>query len=284
VIVTLAADIPQSTSEVLAFHLHLDVVGMVVALVAGYEYGIRRLGPLYAPKGEIVVTTAQRVAFYSGVFSLLFVSSWPIHDIGEGSLFIFHMIEHMAIGLVAPPLLLLGMPWWLLRLIVKPIMPVVKFLTRPLIALFAFNAMLGIIHIPAFVELMVTGPEWVHFVIHAILLITGLMMWWPVISPLPEFPQLSPFMKMGYLFLQSLVPTIPASFLTLGDSALYTVYEEFPRLWGLSAHSDQVIAGLIMKLGGGFLLWGFIAWVFFSWWNEEQRYGAADRPRVPEPT
>jgi hypothetical protein len=38
-----------------------------------------------------------------------------------------------------------------------------------------------------------------------------------------------------------------------------------------------VIAGLIMKLGGGFLLWGFIAWVFFSWWNEEQRYGAIDR-------
>ena len=82
-------------------------------------------------------------------------------------------------------------------------------------------------------------------------------------SPLPELPQLSPFMKMGYLFLQSLVPTIPASFLTLGDNPLYTIYETLPRIWGLSAHSDQVIAGLIMKLGGGMLLWGFIAWVFF---------------------
>jgi putative membrane protein len=109
------------------------------------------------------------------------------------------------------------------------------------------------------------------------------MMWWPVISPLPELPQLSPFMKMGYLFLQSLVPTIPASFLTLGDNALYPIYETLPRVWGLSAHSDQVIAGLIMKLGGGLLLWGFIAWVFFTWWNDEQRYGAADRPRVADP-
>jgi putative membrane protein len=81
---------------------------------------------------------------------------------------------------------------------------------------------------------------------------------------------------MGYLFLQSLVPTIPASFLTLGSQPLYPIYEELPRLWGLSAMSDQVIAGLIMKIIGGLIIWGFIAWVFFSWWNDEQKYGAVD--------
>ena len=147
-------------------------------------------------------------------------------------------------------------------------------------ALFAFNAMLGLVHVPGIVELMLES-EVAHFGIHTVLLATGIMMWWPVMSPLPELPHLSPFMKMGYLFLQSLVPTIPASFLTLGDRPLYPIYETLPRLWGISAHSDQVIAGLIMKLGGGLLLWGFIAWVFFTWWSEEQRYGAVDRPHVP---
>ena len=275
----IVAAAPQTTAEVLEFHLHLDVLGVVLALAVGYEYALRRLADRYAPRGEVVVTRRQRVAFHAGVLSLLLVSSWPIHDIGEGSLFMFHMIEHMAFGLVAPPLLLAGTPWWLMRLITRPILPLVRFLTRPIVALIAFNAMLGFLHVPGVVELMLRSDT-AHFVIHSVLLVTGLMMWWPVIAPLPELAQLSPFMKMGYLFLQSLVPTIPASFLTLGDNALYTVYETLPRLWGLSAHSDQVIAGLIMKLGGGLLLWGFIAWVFFSWWNEEQRYGAIDRRTV----
>jgi putative membrane protein len=270
---------PQTTSEVLAFHLHADVLGVVAALAIGYEYAIRRLAGRYAPRGEAAVTVRQRIAFHAGVLSLLVVSTWPVHDIGEGSLFMFHMVEHMVFGLVAPPLLLAGMPWWLLRLLLRPILPVVRVLTKPIVALVAFNAMLGLVHVPAVVELMLRSDA-AHFAIHGVLLITGLMMWWPVISPLPELPALSPFLKMGYLFLQSLVPTVPASFLTLGDNALYTVYETLPRLWGLSAHSDQVIAGLIMKLGGGMLLWGFIAWVFFSWWNEEQRYGAIDRRPV----
>jgi len=272
----LAAPLPQTTSEVLAFHLHLDVLGVIVALIAGYEYGVRRLATHYAPRGEVAVTLTQRIAFYAGIASLFLVSSWPIHDIGSGSLFTFHMIEHLVFGLFAPPLLLGGTPWWLLRVITKPILPVVRFLTKPLVALFAFNAMLGFIHIPGVVELMLRS-EPAHFIIHAVLMLTGLMMWWPVMSPLPELPQLSPFMKMGYLFLQSLVPTIPASFLTLGDNALYPIYETLPRIWGLSAHSDQVIAGLIMKLGGGLLLWGFIAWVFFSWWNDEHRARAPSR-------
>ncbi len=271
----LAAALPQTTSEVLAFNPHLDVLGVMVALAVGYEYGVRRLAPHYAPQGEPAVTRGQRVLFYLGLGSLMVVSTWPIHDIAEGSLFTFHMLEHLVYGLIAPPLLIAGTPWWLIRFLVKPIMPAMRILTKPLVALFLFNATLGMMHVPGVVELMVTS-ELAHFGIHAALLVTGILMWWPVMDPIPDLPALSPFMKMGYLFLQSLVPTIPASFLTLGSKPLYPIYEQLPRLWDLSAMSDQVIAGLIMKIGGGLIIWGFIAWVFFSWWNEEQKYGAVD--------
>jgi putative membrane protein len=274
----LAAALPQTTDEVLAFHFHFDVLGLLIAMAVANELGIRRLGPTMAPRGEPIVTRRQRILFYSGLASLLLVSSWPIHDLGSGSLFVVHMWEHMVFGLIAPPLLLWGTPWWLIRVILKPIMPVVRVVTKPIVALLIFNAMLGLIHVPSVVELMLRS-ELAHFVLHAMLLVAGIIMWWPIVAPLPELPQLSPPMKIGYLFLQSLVPTIPASFLTLGDSALYKIYEELPRVGGISAHTDQVLAGLTMKVIGGLIIWGFMAGIFFNWWADEQRYDAAERAR-----
>lgn len=262
---------PASFSDVVSFHLHLDVLGLVFGGAIFYEYGIRRLAATHAPRGEAPVTRRQRILFYSGLATLLIVSGWPLHDIGESSLFIFHMIEHLGISLVAPPLLLYGTPWWLIRLVVRPVLPVLKILTKPVVALVAFNATLALIHVPAILEQMLLSGLF-HFVAHAVLFGTAILMWWPIVGPIPDLPRLEPFQRMGYLFLQSLVPTVPATFLTLGDAPLYPIYETFPRLWGLSAYTDQVIAGLIMKLGGGMLLWGFIAGVFFTWWAEEQRY------------
>jgi putative membrane protein len=92
-------------------------------------------------------------------------------------------------------------------------------------------------------------------------------------SPLVELPALTPPAQMMYLFAQSLAPTIPASFLTFGHTLLYPVYGTFPRIWGISALNDQLIAGLLMKLVGGFILWGFVATIFFRWHAREERDG-----------
>ena len=264
-----------TTSDVLSFHAHFDVLGLVAALIVGYEYGLRRLATTLAPRGEIAVSRRQRIFFYAGVGMLFVVSTWPVHDIGERSLYLFHMAEHLGIALGAAPLIILGTPWWLLRAFLRPVLPVVKVLAKPIIALFLFNAVLGLIHVPGIVELMLES-EIAHLVIHTVLFVTAMLMWFPVLGPVPDIPQLPPMLRMGYLFLQSLVPTIPASFLTLGDQPLYKIYETFPRLWGISAHTDQVLAGFLMKFGGGLVLWGAIAAVFFRWYADEQRYGAID--------
>ncbi len=273
-----------SLGELISFHAHLDVLGAGAALLIGYFYGLHALADRYAPRGEIAVTRRQQQLFVAGVLLMVMVSSYPIHDIGEQSLFMFHMIEHLVLALVVPPLLLVGTPWWLLRALVRPVLPAVKILTKPFVALFLFNATLGLLHAPGIVEAMLTDGFF-HFGAHFAVWFTGILMWWPVIGPIPDTPQLPPFQRMGYLFLQSLVPTIPASFLTLGDDPLYKIYETFPRLWGISAHTDQVLAGFIMKFGGGLLLWGAITWVFFSWYKEEQRYGlipsGSDRKLAP---
>ena len=152
------------------------------------------------------------------------------------------------------------------------------FLTKPLVALIVFNSALLFVHWPAVVELSVRSG-WSHFGLHVLLVSTALLMWWPVMSPLPEYPALPAPGQMLYLFLQSLAPTIPASFLTFGDHLLYPVYGTFPRIWGIGALTDQMIAGLIMKLVGGAILWTFITVIFFRWYRQEHREEGWDASR-----
>ena len=260
----------------LSFHFHWDVAGLIAALAIGYVYGLRLLAPAYAPRGEPAVTRRQRILFFSGLGFFFLVTSWPLHDIGEESLFLFHMTEHMVLALVVPPLLLMGTPWWLLRRAVLPVMGALKLVTKPLVALILFNATLAVLHAPSVVELMVTNSAF-HLGAHIALILTATVMWWPVLGPIPDTPRLAPFPRIGYLFLQSLVPTVPASFLTLADGTVYKVYEGFPRLWDISVHTDQTVAGLIMKLGGGAVLWTAIAITFFTWFAEEERATASVR-------
>jgi putative membrane protein len=67
------------------------------------------------------------------------------------------------------------------------------------------------------------------------------------------------------------VPTVPASFLTFASAPVYKIYVGFPRIWGISALGDQQSAGLIMKIGGGLLLWIVITAIFFRWSSREEQ-------------
>jgi len=207
------------------------------------------------------------------VGAIVVASEWPVHDLAEGFLYSVHMIQHLILSLVVPPLLLAGMPAWLARaLLPGRAMRMARALTRPFVALIIFNAGIVFLHWPVIVNGSV-GNEAGHFGLHALLLGISLIMWTPVLSPLLELPRLSYPGQMMYLFLQSIVPTVPASFLTFGDRPLYRVYETFVHPWGISTLADQRTAGLIMKLLGGFVLWGFIAVIFFRWAKIERDEG-----------
>jgi putative membrane protein len=85
-------------------------------------------------------------------------------------------------------------------------------------------------------------------------------------------PKISRPAQMLYLFFQSLLPTIPASFLTFSTVALYTGYGAAALEWGLDPVTDQTISGIVMKLGGGFILWITIAVIWFRWTSEEREW------------
>jgi putative membrane protein len=266
----------QATTETAlnpwAWNPHPEIWFALIVLAAGYAWAINVLGPRRAPEGERPGTPGQIFAFYSGIILMWFASDWPIHDIAERYLFSFHMIQHLAFLLVVPPLLLLGIPKWLLRTLIGTGLrfKVMRVLTKPLVALLTYNLMVAFIHWPVIVDLQ-TSSNAGHGAVHGLVLAASIIGWWPVVAPLPELGRLNDIAKMFYLFLTSIIPTVPASFLTFAEGVFYKHYEEAPRLWGLSAATDQMIAGLIMKIGGGLLLWTVIAVLFFRWNAREER-------------
>ena len=262
-----------------SWHPHVEVWLLVAALAASYAVAVVRVGPRYAAAGRAPVTRLQVVCFALGVVAVWVAADWPIHDIAERFNYSMHMVQHLTFSMVAAPLLLLGTPAWMLRVILRPpshVFRVVRFLARFLPALLVFNLVLVFTHWPAVVDASLRNG-FVHFLVHALIFLSSLIIWLPVLSPLPEIPRLSPLPRMLFLFAQSIVPTIPASFLTFGSSPLYRFYEHVPHLWGLSTLDDQRIAGLIMKIGAGLLLWLLIAVIFFRWAGEEDRRIAARR-------
>jgi putative membrane protein len=247
---------------------------MVLPLV-GYFAALRRLGARFAGPGEPAATPRQKTAFVLGVATLWIASDWPIHELAEHSMYSVHMVQHLLQALVAPPLLLVGIPAWMARAILRPrpLLRLARILARPIPALLLFNAVIALIHWPEVVNLMVRS-ELAHLGFHALIVGTALLMWMPVFSPLLEIPRLPYPLQMLYLFLQSLLPTIPASFMTFADSPLFEAYVRLPRPWGMSAVTDQMIAGLTMKIVGGLILWAVIAYLFFKWYRQEEAEGS----------
>jgi putative membrane protein len=264
---TLAAAITGPPARFPSWHTHPDVWLLLGGLALLYVWASRATPP----------TRRQATTFAAGLVALLVASDWPVHDLAEGYLYLVHMVQHLLFSLVAPPLLILGLPAPMLNRLLGNgrRRAVVRQLTRPVAALLIFNAVMVASHWPVWVDATLRHHP-LHFAAHAVLLVAGFIMWMPVVSPLEDMPQLHPLAKMLYLFLQSILPTVPASFLTFGTTPLYHYYEHVPRLWGLSALTDQQIAGVIMKVIGGLYLWLVIVVVFFRWYAREEDRGDSD--------
>ena len=213
---------------------------------------------------------------------ILVAAGWPVHDLAEETLFAFHMTEHLLLGYVVPPLLLIGLPRWMAdRTLGHPrVAPTLRHFATPVVGFCTFNIAIVAIHWPAAVAFQNT-TEWAHFLIHTAFFVTAILLWLPVYSPTPAIPRLGRPGQMLYLFFNTLIPIVPASLLTFSNYQLYPVYGDASLSWGLTAVEDQTIAGIIMKIGGAFYLLGIIAKIWFNWIGEERRFDDLERQLVP---
>jgi putative membrane protein len=243
---------------------HPSVIAGCALLLAGYLALVRPHSP------------SHTVWYAAGVLTILFALVSPLDQLGDDYLFSAHMIQHLLLVLVAPPLLLLGIPRQAARqLLERPwIAGVETGLSRPLVAWLLGIGTLWVWHLPILYNATLAS-EGIHIAEHLSFMVTGVIFWWPVAAPLPE-RRLQPGPSIIYLFVAGVANTALGILLTFVPAGLYPAYlhpeDELGALalirhgWGLTPEADQQLGGLFMWVGGGLVLLIAILAVMRRWY------------------
>lgn len=197
--------------------------------------------------------------FFLGLFLIWIALGSPLAELDEQFLTV-HMVQHLLLMTVAPPLILLGAPvipfmHGLPRLLMKtvlgpffrwpPLQWFGRWLSQPIVCWLAAATSLVFWHIPALFTLGLQSEAW-HVVEHACFLTSGLLFWWPVVQPWPSVAIWPRWSILVYLFLATLPCDILSGFLVFSERVAYSFYFSTIRPHGFSVLEDQQCAGALM--------------------------------------
>ena len=251
------------------WHSHPDALIGLALLQGAYFIGV---GPLRERYDLASRTEPRQVATFTlGVLVIFLSLLSPLHVLSDRYLFSAHMLQHVLLTLVAPPLLIIGTPHWLISPLLRPnaVFKLARLATHPVVAFALFNITFALWHFPALYNVSVTNHA-VHIVEHLLFMATAVLMWWPIASTMPELPRLSYPLQMMYLFLLSIAQLIVFAPVTFSTEPLYQWYVDAPQVWSLSPVADQQIGAIIMKIGGGLIFITLTIVAFFRWYGREE--------------
>jgi putative membrane protein len=227
---------------------------------------IALLGFAYWQLGRGEATRGERLRFAVGLLVLWSALDWPLGALGGGYLASIHMVQFLLIALISPPLLLGGIPVSVLKRLErrKILYRILDLLTHPIRSILLFGLVIVVTHWPAVVDTLMVSQAG-SFLLDMAWMGAGLCFWWPVIVPVPSRPRFTYPVKVAYMILATVVMTAPYIFLTFAGLPFYATYELAPPVSGLSARTDQRVAGLIMRIGGGAVLWIEAGILFYQW-------------------
>jgi putative membrane protein len=236
----------------------------------------------------------RRLAFYLGGLILLAIALMSPIDVLGAQLFTMHMVQHVLLVMVIPPLILLanplpfvlwGMPGqarlkagrWLGRK--ARLRQVLLRITGPGWVWLIFVIIYWGWHDPA-VYVLALENGFIHDLEHITFFLISMLYWWHIINAGPRIHrQLPPLARIGYL-LAAIPPTMLAGIaIAFATQPIYSYYEALPRIWGLSALDDQRIAGVIMWVPGSMMYMMAILILANRWLQTEAR-----KPSLPEKT
>jgi putative membrane protein len=205
----------------------------------------------------------RAASFLLGIFSLWFALASPL-DTFSSFILTAHMLQHMVLMMIAPPLILLGaplvplvrgLPVFAAREFAGPFlnwrvaMRIGNALIHPAVALIIMGAAMFAWHTPRLYELALASSAW-HEVEHACFFLASLIFWWPVVQPWPSHTYRPRWILVPYLLIGDLQNTVLSAILVFSDRLIYPSYGTTPRLFGFSALADQAAAGAIMWVIG----------------------------------
>ena len=223
------------------------VLAGILAMAAAYVWLIRSRGR------EASWSPLARAYFAAGLLAMFVALASPIDTGGDRYLFSLHMLQHLLLAMVVPPLLLLGLPeqWRAFH----------RVHVSPLAANVIFNLVLAGWHLPFLYEATLRN-EPVHVFEHLSFIAVGILFWWPILVPAGRPKSMSVIGKIAYLGFAGVPPTILGLAFILSPSVLYPFYAAAPRVTPLSPLDDQLAAGLVM-FGLGNLIYFVAIWVIF---------------------
>lgn len=251
----------------------------ILLIVTAYRRLLRKYPEQSGPAGR-----GRRIAAFSAGTILLWLAlDWPLGALGAGYLASAHMVQFLLLALIAPPLLIYGIPTEALEALEQRprLLGLIRAATHPLIALLIFNTLIIVTHLPSVTDALMSSQVG-SLIIDLTWIIAAFIFWWPIVAPIPERPWLHPLLKVGYIAAQLILGKPIFVYLTFADYPVYATYELAPRVHGISATADQQIAGLLMEVAGALILFVAAGALFLSWGLREEKSAVRTDTRVPQ--
>src|SRR4051812_1049633 len=187
------------------------------------------------------------IAFVASLVVILVALVSPLDRLGEDYLFSAHMVQHLLLGDLAPLLMLLALSRVMMRPLTRRLQAVERALgplAHPACALVLWLGLVYFWHIPSIYDAALEHSA-IHAVQHVSFFSAGVLVWWPLIQPVPMRHRLTGMWTFGYIAAAKFGLASLGLYLTWSDTVAYKYYETVPRIWGLSAITDQNVGGAI---------------------------------------
>ncbi len=250
----------------------LGLAALAIGYVLAWRHGL--LGDRDDVSAWFRSPRARPWCFGTGILVGFVALASPLDTGGDRYLFCLHMVQHLLLMMVAPPLCLLGIAgvlrppggggpwrrWW--RLAVSP-----------WAATLIFSAVLLVWHIPVLYDATLT-TEPIHVLEHISFIAVGVIFWWPVVDPMrgpDRATWVGPFAKITMLVASGVPPTVLGLLFTIASRPFYDFYARAPRLWRLSPVVDQQLAGVVMFGAGNLIYFAAVVMVFWRVFTDPAR-------------
>lgn len=247
------------------------------------------------------VQLKKKISMLSGLAIYYLAQGGPL-DLLSHLVFSMHMLSMSLSYLIVPPMIIYGLPDWMLRRVlgVSGIGKTVRILTQPILTLVLFNILFSLYHFPVVLDYIMTHYA-IHSIFFAVLLMAAFMMWWNVVSPLPEYERLSDVQKMGYVFANGVLLTPACALIVFAESTLYATYSD-PTIWAkalgycvpmgsdvilsmfkgprdfafFAPLDDQQFGGVLMKLMQELAYGVVLFYIFMRWFRRDHQVSSID--------